>query len=240
MDSVRVNLSTFAMKTIHLAAFILTSGLAFAETNHSIQAIQQQVDAYLRASLEPGADYRINISPIDPHLQLPACAEALKLTSPSGMVKPGLNTVAIRCPGETGWSIYSTASIKAFMEVLVASKPIQRNEAIRAEHLTLEKRDVGVLQQGFMVDQEAVLNKQAVRNIAAGSVLSRSQFTDLTLVKRGQQVSIQSGRQGFLISAPGIAMMDGAKGQQIRVKNAGSQRIVQAVVVEPGVVGVFF
>lgn len=240
MDAAGVNLSTCAMKTLSTAVLILLSSLAGAEPNQSIKVIQDQVDSYLRANLDSRLEHKINISPIDPHLQLPACAEDLKLSSPSGAIKPGLNTISVNCPAEKGWTIYSTASIKAFLDVLVASKPIQRNEVIRAEHLSLEKRDVGTLQQGFVVDRDDVLSKQAIRNIAVGSVLTRNQFADLTLVKRGEQVSIQSGREGFLISAPGIAMMDGSKGQQIRVKNTGSQRIVQAVVVEAGIVGVFF
>lgn len=227
-----------------LFKFLLLSWLAFqpaiAMQNHSIQAIQEDVDRYVRANLEVNADYRIQIAPIDPHLQLPACEQTLTLSAQSGNLKPGLNTISVRCNGDRNWAIFSTVVIKAFQQVLVSSKPIQRNEPIRAEHLTLEKRDVGSLQQGFLSDPEDAVNKQASRNIAAGTVLNRNHYAELTLIKRGEQISIQSGRGGLLISAPGIALMNGAKGQQIRVKNASSQRIVQAVVTDAGVVSVAF
>lgn len=230
------------MNTVIARVFLLLliSELSLAASVHSIQAIQNEVNQFVRGSLEPNGDYRISVTQIDPHLQLPACDKPLTLSPQSGVIKPGLNTITVRCNSDQGWTIYSIVAIKAYQQVLVLSKPLQRNDLIRAEHLTLEKRDVSSLQQGYLSNIDDVADKQATRNIAAGTVLSRSHYSEMTLVKRGEHVNIQSASAGFLISAPGVALADGVKGQQIRVKNASSQRIVQAVVVDPGTVSVSF
>ena len=55
-----------------------------------------------------------------------------------------------------------------------------------------------------------------------------------------ERVNIQSGKAGLLISAPGVAIMDGIKGQQIPVKNVSSQRVIHATVTAPGQVTVTF
>jgi len=42
------------------------------------------------------------------------------------------------------------------------------------------------------------------------------------------------------ISSAGIALMNGAKGDRINVKNSSSQRVIQAVVIDAGLVSVNF
>jgi flagella basal body P-ring formation protein FlgA len=223
-----------------IVLLFLASELCLAAPTQSIQAIQENVDQFVRANLDPSGDYQISIAKIDPHLQIPACDAPLTLSPQSAAIKPGLNTIAVRCNANQSWTIYSIVTIKAYQQVLVSTKPLLRNESIHPEHLTFERRDVGSLQQGYLSNLDDVINKLAVRNIAAGTVLARSHYSEMAVVKRGERVNIQSGRPGFLISAPGVAMMDGIKGQQIRVKNASSHRIVQAVVINPGLVTVSF
>lgn len=218
----------------------LIGSTCLANATQSIEAIQREVDQFIKFSLDAGGNYQISKAQIDPRLQLPACEEPLELFAQSGEIKPGQNTVGVRCNAGKAWTIYSVVSIKSFKEVLVLSKALRRNDVIRADHLTTETRDSGTLQQGYLSNADEIINKQATRNIPAGSVLNRSHYSEIFLIKRGERVSIQSGKAGLLISAPGIAMMDGAKGQQINVKNASSNRVIQATVSDIGVVSVYF
>jgi len=177
---------------------------------------------------------------IDPQLQLTACSQTLDIFSPSGNIKPGSNTIGIRCAGDKPWTIYSVVNIKAFVEIYILNQGLKRNELIRMDHLRKETRDAGMLPKDYVVNVEEAINKQASRNIPAGSLLTRSHFSAPTLVKRGERISIQSGKPGLLISMQGIAIMDGIKGQQIPVKNASSQRVIHATVTAPGQVTVTF
>lgn len=218
----------------------LASEMAWAVPMHPVSSIQDAVSQYIGASLAPGGKYEVGEVQIDPRLQLPQCEQPLQVFSQSGEVKPGRNTVGVRCHGEKGWTIYSTVSIKAFKDVLVLKKTLNRNDIIRAEYLSMETRDTGLLQQGYVTEVDEIVNKQAARNIPAGSVLGRHHYVDPTLVKRGERVTIQSAKAGMLISAVGTAMADGSRGQKINVKNMSSQRVIQATVVEAGQVSVYF
>jgi len=219
---------------------LLMSPSIFASELHSVSSMQNDVDAFIKSKLDINGHYEISKAAIDPHLQLPACHQTLDIFPPSGNIKPGANTIGIRCSGDKPWTIYSVVGIKAFVEVYVLNQGLKRNELIRMDHLRKEIRDAGLLPKGYVEQPEDAINQQATRNIPAGSILTRSHFSAPTLVKRGERISIQSGKPGLLISMQGIAIMDGIKGQQIPVKNASSQRVIHATVTAPGQVTVTF
>ena len=237
----KVNKPTLAMKTIKLlSVFLVVSQMCSASPMQSLKLINEAVHSFVESSLIPDGKYEISNAQIDNRLHLPECQRNLDVFSQSGMIKPGRNTVGVRCDGTNGWTIYTTVLVRSFKNVLILAKPLTRNEKITSEHLISDTRDVAMLQQGYLTDPEDVVNKQATRSIPAGTVLNRQHYTEPTLVKRGQHVSIQSSNVGFLISAKGIAMMDGCKGEQIRVKNISSKRVIQATIANPGVVTVNF
>jgi flagella basal body P-ring formation protein FlgA len=234
------NMATAMTKKSLGVILLFVSETALAGPMQSVPFIQDAVNGYINANLAPDGHYEIGGARIDPRLQLPQCEQPLQVFIQSGELKPGRNTLGVRCNAEKGWTIYSIVSIKSFKNVLVLNRSLQRSDVIRAEYLNAESRDIGLLQQGYMTELDDVVDKQAVRNIPAGSVLSKLHITELTLVKRGERVNIQSGKAGVLISATGTAMADGAKGQKINVKNLSSQRVIQATVVDSGQVSVYF
>lgn len=230
------------MKLINLSLCLLlfANPIAEATSFQSLAAIQEAVQQFVQASLDPAGQYQISSAQIDPRLQLPACAEKLEVFPQSGNIRSGRNTVGIRCPGSDNWTIYSTVVIKSFEAVLVLTKQLSRNDKISLNHFTTETRDTSTLQSGYLTDPNDVINKQATRFVPVGSVLYRFHYSEPTLVRRGERVNIQSGKPGLLITSSGVAMTDGIKGQQISVKNSSSQRVIQATVVDPGLVNVSF
>jgi len=229
------------MKKINLLCLLMAvSPFCLAYSIQSLAVINDAVHNFVESSLDADGQYEISNAQIDNRLQLPKCDQSLDIFSQSGQIKPGRNTIGIRCNGKNAWTIYSTVLIKSFKNVLILTKPVNRDDLISLEHLRSESRDVATLQFGYLTEVKDVVNKQATRNISAGTVLTSQHYTEPTLIKRGQHVSIQSGKPGFLINANGIALMDGSKGQQIRVKNASSKRVIHAIVVNPGVVTVYF
>lgn len=212
-----------------------------ASTNQSIESIQSAIDDFLKGHLntDTGA-YQITPAQLDRRLQLALCNKPLQVFTQSGEIKPGRNTIGVRCTAEKGWTIYSAVTIKSFEQVVVIQKPLRRNETISIEHLARQSRETSNLPTDYISDPEQAIGKQATRNLTAGSVLSRQHYTALMLIKRGDRVSIQSARNGLLISATGLAMSDGSAGQVINVKNISSQRVVQGTVTNGGLVSVNF
>jgi flagella basal body P-ring formation protein FlgA len=54
------------------------------------------------------------------------------------------------------------------------------------------------------------------------------------VIRRGDSVTMEAGRDGFAVSADGVAMNDAAPGQRLQIKVEGAKSPVQAVAVEAG------
>jgi flagella basal body P-ring formation protein FlgA len=68
------------------------------------------------------------------------------------------------------------------------------------------------------------------RPLAAGAVLTPAMLTDVPLVTRGQQVTLEVGADTMNIRMAGEALDEAALGQRVRVRNLSSERVVEGVV----------
>ena len=184
------------------------------------------------------ADYEISVIPLDSLLKLPECTEPLEAFTTTDLIKAGRTSIGVRCNAEKKWSIFISAVIKIYETVIVLSRPVQRGEIITRQHLAIEKRDVSKLRGDFINQAEQIENKQAARQMPAGTVLGLKSFIEPRLIKRGDKIIISAIQPGFTIRMNGAAMMDGTKGQLIRIKNENSGRIINATVIEAGLVTV--
>jgi flagellar basal body P-ring formation protein FlgA len=202
------------------------------------ESIYELVRETISQNISPSAEYEISLLPLDSQLKLPKCTEALEAFTTSASMNAGRTAIGVRCNAEKKWSIFISAVIKIYETVAVLSQSVQRGEIITPEHLTLEKRDVSKLRGDFIAEIDRIENKQAARYMPAGVILGQKSFTESKLVKRGEKIIISASQPGFNIRMNGIAMMDGTKGQLIRIKNENSGRIINATVVEFGLVSV--
>lgn len=206
------------------------------EKIQSLDSIYGFVKETIEQNLKTSAEYEINVLPLDNQLRLAECTQPLEVFKSTEIVKAGRATLGIRCNAEKKWSIFVSAIIKVYENVIVLTRAVQRGDVITAQHLATEKRDVSKYRGDFLTEAGQVENKQAARNLPAGTVLGAKSLVEPPMVRRKDKVTITSAQPGFAIQMSGIAMMDGAKGQLIRVKNESSGRIIGAVVVEPGLV----
>ncbi|MEQ1527968.1 MAG: flagellar basal body P-ring formation chaperone FlgA [Methylococcales bacterium] len=204
----------------------------------SHESINAAVTEFISSTINLSGEFEVELIPIDVQLQLPICSIPLEVFIPIDSIKAGRNAIGVRCNGEKKWSIFTTALVKVFQQVFVLAQPIQRGEILTRQHLSLEKRDVSKLHDDFVTQSEQIENKQASRQLAAGTILNTRQFVEPKLIKRGDKVVISANRDTFVIKMDGTAMMDGVKGQRISIKNESSKRIVNATVIEPGLVSV--
>lgn len=199
--------------------------------------LEQEVADYLERS-QIQARYQVEINRLDPRLRLNACDQPLtaKLESPAQPV--GRATVRVSCDGSTPWSIFVPAQIQLYRDVLVASRPLQRNITLSAADLMLAERDVGVLNQGYLTSLEQAVGNRLNRNVQPDQVLPPSYVTPANVVRKGDQVVISAKNSSINVRMPGEALSDGALGAQIRVRNQSSGRVVKARVTGPGQVEV--
>jgi len=222
-----------------LALTLIASAAAYAEQgSQSHESIAEAVRGFIAQNINLPGEYEVSLTPLDSRLNLPQCAEPLEAFTSNGLIKAGRMTVGVRCNVEKKWSIFTSAIIKTYQMVVVLSQPIQRGEIFTRQHLAIEKREVSNLRDDFVTQIEQVENKQATRQLNTGTIISPKNLVEPKMVKRGDKVVISTAKPEFSIRMNGIAMMDGTKGQLITVKNQNSGRIINATVIEPGLVSV--
>ncbi len=180
----------------------------------------------------------IIVGRIDSRLRLPKCSKPIASFLPPGSSRAGNITVGIRCDGAKPWSIYVNAQVKLMRPVLVLGSPVDRGQLISESDLVLETRDVGRLSGGYISDPRDVVGLQARMPLRAGYVLSPRVLMKPKLIRRGQTVILLLQARGFEVRSEGRALQDGIAGEQISVENLVSNRIIQGVVAEPGLVRV--
>jgi flagella basal body P-ring formation protein FlgA len=222
---------------ISILAFIFTATHA-EQAYQAHESIAEAVKSFIAQNINLPGEYEVNLIPLDSRLNLPLCTEPLEIFTTNDLIKAGRTTIGVRCNTEKKWSIFTSAIIRTYQMVVVLSRPIQRGEIITRQHLAIEKREVSNLREDFVTQMEQVENKQAARQLDTGTILSLRNVVEPKLIKRGDRVVITTTKQDFSIRMNGIAMMDGTKGQLITVKNQNSGRIINATVIEPGLVAV--
>lgn len=222
-----------------LALAVITSDAAYAEQgSQSHESIAEAVNSFIAQHMNFSGEYEVSQTPLDSRLNLPQCSEPLEAFTTNGLIKAGRMTIGVRCNAEKKWSIFTSAIIKTYQMVVVLSQPIQRGETLTRQHLAIERREVSNLREDFATQIEQVENKQATRQLNTGTIISPRNLAEPKLVRRGDKIVISSTKPEFSIRMSGIAMMDGTKGQMITVKNQNSGRIINATVIEPGLVSV--
>lgn len=216
-----------------LLLLTLTGQTATFESHEAIYAAARE---FIDQSL--GSEHETTFAPLDQRLQLIACDQPLAAQISTPSIKPGRNSIGVKCNGAKSWSLYVSAQVKIFEDVVTLKQPVQRGEVLTIDHLQLSHMDTSLLRNTFIRDLNSVINKQAAHNLPQDAILNERDIAQAIIIKRGEHVTITSGNPYMSIQMQGLAMMDGVQGQTIRIKNTTSGRIVSGLVTKPGVVAV--
>ncbi len=199
--------------------------------------LEQETQNYLSNS-DIKARYEVSIGRLDNRLRMAACDQPLSASLENPQQPAGRVTLRIRCEGSVPWSIFVPAQVNLYRDVVVATRPIKRNSIIQTNDISLAERDVGNLKQGYLLSPDSVIGSLTTRALQHDQVISPNQLRQPAAVKRGDQVIISAMSGSVRVRMPGEALSDGAIGEQIRVRNTRSQRVIHARVVAPGQVEV--
>ncbi|MBU4263679.1 MAG: flagellar basal body P-ring formation chaperone FlgA [Proteobacteria bacterium] len=120
--------------------------------------------------------------------------------------------------------------------VLLASHSLSRRTIISAEDIETDFRDISMLGDSLINNPGQAIGKQLYKSLRAGDIVFAHLLKNPPLVKRGDLVTIIAKSGGLQVSAPGEVKNAGAIGEIVRVKNLMSRRVLQARVVDEGVV----
>lgn len=182
--------------------------------------------------------HEIHVDHLDARLHVKRCSKALQAFLPPGSTLYNATTVGVRCRGKAPWTLFVPAHLTVLDKVIVASRPLEPGHRITAADFTIVERDLRTLNTEYTSDPRDVLGKLIKRPVMANNVLTPYVLERSRVVHRGDRVMIVAKDNGLEVRMMGQALTDGAKGDEIKVRNLSSHQIVVGTVAAEGTVEV--
>lgn len=210
-----------------------TDNVALSDT----ERVQQAAEEYARTvvTVPDFGDIVLEAAHIDSRLKVSACDSGYDLST-SGSAKSSGVTVLVKCP-EEGWQVYVPVRSTITVPLVITKLPIARGQLITANDLAIESIEQRAYRRQGFYSFEAIVGSKSKRALRVGQVIERK---DVCAVCRGDTVVINANMGEMTITTRGEAMRDGSVGEQVKVKNSKSQRIIDATVSGVGEVTVRF
>jgi flagella basal body P-ring formation protein FlgA len=120
-------------------------------------------------------------------------------------------------------------------QVLVAASNLNAGQLLQPALFKLERMDADKINKSHLLEATGLEGQELVRNLRAGEPIRLADMRAAIMVKKGELVQLIVGRPGeFQISVRLEAMQDGRLGEQIKLRNAESGRILGGVVTGKG------
>lgn len=226
----------------------LVAGLAFsvllacppdAAATQSLESVRAAAADWLQQHRAlPGSRMSTEAGALDSRLQLADCAAPLEASLPGNRPLGARVSVTVHCPVPGGWTVRVPVRVKMVTNVLVTSRPLARGDGIGAADVHTEERDVTGLAYGYVADIGQIGGRALARPLSAGTVLTPGMLAGRQAVRIGDAVSMEATVEGVTIHADGVALGAGDTGARLKVRNATSGKVLDAIVSGPGTVAV--
>ena len=168
-----------------------------------------------------------------------SCSEALSF---SPRFKNDWSTVKVECRSENWSTVLRSNQSSSFndltsekidgerqMKTVIVKKNIIKGEVITEEHLSYSFNASEELPGGFTNISEAI-GRKAKFNLARGAVLKSRQLAMVYPVEKGKAVLVIADNSRVSITVNAIALEQGQIGDMVKVKNATSGKVLNAIV----------
>jgi flagellar basal body P-ring formation protein FlgA len=227
------------LATTTLAAACLAACPLVASAEQSLEAMRNAAVSWLVQNRTlPGARMVAEADPLDSRLRLADCPAPLAVSVPGNRPVSARVSVVVHCPTPGGWTARVPVRVHMFTDVLVTTRPLARGDGLGAGDVRAEERDVATLAYGYVTALDQVGGRALARPLNAGTVLTPGMLAGRQAVRVGDAVSMEASVDGVVIHADGVAMGAGDTGARVKVRNASSGKILDAVVSGPGSVAV--
>lgn len=213
---------------------------AHASPLQSHSGISHAVKKFVMRQQIPIKNVQVTLTSLNKQLILPQCGKSLQVSMAPGTKLLGHTSLAVSCASPQQWKIHVAAHIDGQVNALIASHPLPRGTVIKNTDLKFSLRRYSQLNHGYYGSANLLNNMEARRNIKAGQVITPGLLKAQKMVLRGQHITIVAQNGALNLRVKGKALMDGQKGQTIKVKNLSSKKLIYAQVISTGIVKVNF
>lgn len=228
--------------TIRILALFCVTALFFTSSIHAT-ALQDKVEnqikkTVVRTLLMPEENVKVSLrNPAQ--LDLPENSE-IKISFLSDKEPKGIVPLRVEIydSKELLKTMVLTVEVKIYEDVVVTAQKLDRNEKIAADMLTVERRDVTNFTDSYFKSPDQIINQRAKSIIPKGRILGRGSLEDIPLVNQGDKVKILAEIGGIMVWAYGMAREDGKLGEEIKITNMDSKKIITARVVDEKTVSI--
>ncbi len=199
---------------------------------HTAQLFVQQY--YSQQNSEPGLE--VHIKPPDSRLNLQQCSTRPVAFWPYSPGNGRNVSVGVRCEGNSPWKLYLQSEIKLLRSVPVLNTAVRAGAVLEKSMVTMRQVNLLQLRSPALDMIEPYIGMKISRSLQAGVPLSKSILEMPATIKRGDHISILSGKGVVQVAAKGYALNDGYLNDTIKVRNVDSKKVIQALVVDQGYV----
>lgn len=221
----------YAMTThwLPVVALLLPASIASGSAAwQSHDSIREAAEAAVRQVM-PGPAELTADSP-DPRLRLAACDRPLTSVAPGNGVRSARLTAEVRCQGTQPWRLYLPVRVTSTRPVVVTTRALARDTVLAPGDVRLAQLAPGAAHVGTLADPANAIGRRLRRPVDEGQTITTGLIAAPTLVRRGQQVSVEAKAGSLKVRMAGTALKDGALGDIIDVESSSSGRKVEAVV----------
>jgi flagella basal body P-ring formation protein FlgA len=186
----------------------------------------------------PRGRFSVSINRVDPRLQLADCSIPVQHAFHGAGKDYGHLTVRVRCADETPWTIYVGVTVDIYTPVVVTTQPLKRGQVIEPHMVALQQMSLNGLGPFFYQDLNEVMGKQVTHSMSGQRVVRSSMLESPLTIKRGDRVIIVAQSDSIAVKMDGTALNNGQKGEQIKVRNNRSKRVIKGRVLGKGEVAV--
>lgn len=164
----------------------------------------------------------------------------LELNAPAPQAPPAEIRIVQSPPGRTvfrleyegGRTIKATALVKAYNPVVMSRKQLKKGDVLQKTDVYAVLADATKIPKGAYKNEEAVIGKPLSRSIGVNLAITESMLQEAPLLKKGQKVMLVIDAPGLTVKAVGALNQNAAIGNQVKVVNLVSHKVVTGLLVD--------
>jgi len=136
--------------------------------------------------------------------------------------------------------ITATATVKAFDQVVMTRGAFRKGYALQKEDVYETLMDISRMPKDAVREADQVIGAALTRSVTANMPVAAGMVNGAQKVKKGQRVSISVSSPSFSITARGELKETANVGNEVRVQNIDSKKVVTGRLIDENTVKVVF